>query len=81
MYFIYMIVVFVSLTGLIELEGAMNREDHSCQEKTIKNKLMWSNPRLSVFGDVRELTRNIGTKGSGDLAYEGRNCKSAGNCS
>jgi hypothetical protein len=63
------------------VEEAMNREDHSCQRKVKMSKRIWSNPHLLVFGDVRELTRNIGQKGIGDLAYEGKNCKSAGNCS
>lgn len=58
----------------------MKKEVVFCERKTQIDRKIWCKPRLVVFGDVRELTRNTGTVGTGDLAYEGKKCKSAGNC-
>lgn len=47
---------------------------------TEKQREIWLAPTLKIFGTMRDLTKNIGTAGTGDISYEGRQCKSPGNC-
>lgn len=49
------------------------------QNITPKN---WLAPRFTVFGDIKELTKNTGNSGTGDIKSEAPSaCRSPGACS
>ena len=47
--------------------------------ENIKEPKEWAPPQITLYGDMKEITRGSGVYGSGDVGYEHQKPKSPGN--